>query len=580
MTFSFVRVRAMAALGALALLAGVLAPQTQTPALATDCTPLEPDLTADPVQVHNRGHLLWLSEGPANNRWTLDYIQTSPIDLTGCSWTPIAMGERARLTGTYDGGGFTITGLKVDAPSDNNVGMFASTGGFAVLKNIRLVGVDVTGGDAVGGLVGFNGGRVVDSSVSGSVTGTDAVGGLVGFNSNEIERSSAMITVNGVTKVGGLVGDNDGSIKDSSASGSVTGTDAVGGLVGDESEESSTVERSFATGTVVGDDEVGGLAGAVDPICANIEFTEGDSDDGGGGGAGAGACSIRDSFWDSVVGGVPSAGGYDEDGRGIDDVDLKSFATFDDAGWPIVEGWGEFDASDDRVWGICAGVNEGHPFHLWRFASDPCPTRTSPSTTTAPSTTAPSTPVLAGGVAPGLAPGAAEWQRADGAKVPLVASSPAPNQVRYEADGVRLTLNGAAGTDATRGMVANPAGEVECEICLALEAGQVIEMWMFSTPRLIAAWRIEDLPCQTFTIPVVAPLDGGGPVSAGAHTLQLALPTAEGMQAVNVGVTVGGPVPASVPAGEGPVVPVGLLALTLLAAAGAMVAVRLQVEAG
>jgi hypothetical protein len=93
---------------------------------------------------------------------------------------------------------------------------------------------------------------------------------------------------------------------------------------------------------------------------------------------------------------------------------------------------------------------------------------------------------------------------------------------------------------------------------------------------LVAAHRIEDLPCQTFAIPVASPLDGGGPVSAGQHTLQLALPTASGMQAVNVGVTVGGPVPASVPAGEGPAVPVGLLALGLLAAAGAGLAVRRQ----
>jgi hypothetical protein len=88
-----------------------------------------------------------------------------------------------------------------------------------------------------------------------------------------------------------------------------------------------------------------------------------------------------------------------------------------------------------------------------------------------------------------------------------------------------------------------------------------------SAPRLVAAWRIEDVPCQTFAIPVVSPLDGGGPVTTGAHTLQLALPTASGMQAVNVGVTVGGPVPARVPAGEGPAVPAGLLLVAGLAAA-------------
>jgi hypothetical protein len=64
------------------------------------------------------------------------------------------------------------------------------------------------------------------------------------------------------------------------------------------------------------------------------------------------------------------------------------------------------------------------------------------------------------------------------------------------------------------------------------------------------------------------------------RTLQLALPTASGMQAVNVGVTVGGLVPSRVPAGDGPSVPVGLLALGLLAAAGAVVAARRQVVTG
>jgi hypothetical protein len=172
------------------------------------------------------------------------------------------------------------------------------------------------------------------------------------------------------------------------------------------------------------------------------------------------------------------------------------------------------------------------------------------------------------------------WQLADGSIVRLAVSSTGANQVRYAADGVTVTLTGAAGTSAANGLVADPAGEIVCEVCLDLGAGQVIEVWMFSTPRLVAAHLTAALPCQTFVIPVVAPLDGGGPISAGAHTLQLALPTASGMQAVNVGVTVGGLVPASVPAGEGPVAPAGLVAFGLLAAAGATVAARREIVTG
>jgi hypothetical protein len=179
-----------------------------------------------------------------------------------------------------------------------------------------------------------------------------------------------------------------------------------------------------------------------------------------------------------------------------------------------------------------------------------------------------------------LSAGVGEWVQADGSSTPLTVSSPGANQLRYVADGVQVTFTGGAGSDVSRGLVADPNGEVVCEVCVELAAGQVIEVWMFSTPRLVAAHLTADLPCQRFAVPVVAPLDGGGPVSAGAHTLQLALPTSQGMQAINVGVTVGGPVPGSVPAGEGPTVPVGLVALGLLAAAVGLLVARRPVVAG
>jgi hypothetical protein len=186
--------------------------------------------------------------------------------------------------------------------------------------------------------------------------------------------------------------------------------------------------------------------------------------------------------------------------------------------------------------------------------------------------TGPSTPVLTGGALPTVGAGQGVWRLEDGTSRPLTVSSPGTNQVRYSNDGIRVTFTGAPGTNVSRGLVADAAGEIDCEVCATLAAGGVIEAWMFSDPRLVAAHAVVDLPCQRFTIPLAAPLDGDGPITAGAHTLQLALPTASGMQAVNVGVTVGGPVPARVPAGEGPVVPGGLTVLGLLAAAGAAMA--------
>jgi hypothetical protein len=159
--------------------------------------------------------------------------------------------------------------------------------------------------------------------------------------------------------------------------------------------------------------------------------------------------------------------------------------------------------------------------------------------------------VPSGGGQPSQPAGSGQLVLADGSVRPMAVSSPGPRQVRYATDGLQVTFTGAPGSSVANGLVVDPSGTITCEVCAPLAPGAVLESWLFSSPRLVAAWRVEDLPCQTFAIPVGAPLDGLGPVPAGVHTLQLTLPTRSGMQAVNVGVTVGGPVPTAVPAGEG-----------------------------
>jgi hypothetical protein len=166
--------------------------------------------------------------------------------------------------------------------------------------------------------------------------------------------------------------------------------------------------------------------------------------------------------------------------------------------------------------------------------------------------------------------GAGQLVLKDGSERPMTLSSPAPGQLRYSADGIRVTFTGGAGSSVANGLVVGPTGTVTCEVCATLAAGGVIETWLFSTPRLVAAARVADLPCQTFEIPFGAPLDGGAPIPSGVHTLQLALPSGSDAQAVNVGVTVGGPVPASVPAGDAPSIPVGLGVLLALLVAVAV----------
>jgi filamentous hemagglutinin family protein len=156
------------------------------------------------------------------------------------------------FTGSFDGQGYGINNLIIKrSVSTDSVGLFGwATGG--AISNVSLTNVDVSGGDYVGGLVGFTDGSVTDSIVTGSVSGRSYVGGLVGLNtSGTISNSYATGSVTGTAGVGGLVGINlGGNISDSYATGDVSGVASVGGLVGSNIE--GAISGSYATGSVTG----------------------------------------------------------------------------------------------------------------------------------------------------------------------------------------------------------------------------------------------------------------------------------------------------------------------------------------
>ena len=153
-----------------------------------------------------------------------------------------------------------------------------------------------------------------------------------------------------------------------------------------------------------------------------------------------------------------------------------------------------------------------------------------------------------------------------------------------EAEGLRVTLASALGVRPDTGLIVPQTGEVQCTLCAALVPGSVVEVWVNSDPRLTAAVAVpadaEPGDCVEVAIPIGAPLDGGGPIVAGAHTLQLRLYTDEGFEVVSTGITVGQATPTRIPAGEGSV-PLGAGVFVLLGAAGAaLVAGRRLVTAG
>ena len=181
------------------------------------------------------------------------------IDLTGKDWTPIGTGTRNLYSGTFDGGGHTITGLTITT-NDEYVGLFGCLDRTGTVKNVVMEGVQITNDNEssdVGGVVGFSLGTIENCSVSGSVSGTVIVGGVVGAQWwGSITGCSSSATVKGTLNVGGVAGQTTGNATLTAcyATGNVIiEIDPIrnisgGGLVG--FNEGKGVRACYATGNV------------------------------------------------------------------------------------------------------------------------------------------------------------------------------------------------------------------------------------------------------------------------------------------------------------------------------------------
>jgi hypothetical protein len=81
---------------------------------------------------------------------------------------------------------------------------------------------------------------------------------------------------------------------------------------------------------------------------------------------------IINSFWDTDITGALAVAPFTIAGSTAKSTsEMKSLTTF--SAWPIVEGWEAFNFSTPaNFWGICSAVNDGYPFLLWEYSTDPC----------------------------------------------------------------------------------------------------------------------------------------------------------------------------------------------------------------
>ena len=212
-----------------------------------------------------------------NGNLGINITLTENINLTDMDWMPIGIDYNHQYTGTFNGGGHTITGLTVTG-SDQYVGLFGHIGSGGTVKDVTLEEVKIESNNdmsAVGGVAGRSYGTLENCSVSGSVSGSGIAGGVVGYQSGGfLTGCSSSATVNAGGVAGGVAGltDSGATLTACYATGDVTlesinsGGNFVGGVVG--SNTSCTLKACYAWGSVTGSGSgtiyVGGVTGTND----------------------------------------------------------------------------------------------------------------------------------------------------------------------------------------------------------------------------------------------------------------------------------------------------------------------------
>jgi len=216
-----------------------------------------------PYLIATLNNLYWIADQANNlsNDFTGKYFkQTADIDASttagwnsGAGWNPIAAGTSAMFFGSYDGQGHIITGLTVNRPTTNCVGLFGYLG-YGTIQNLGLVSASINGFEQAGGLIGYvdHGGSIINCYTTGSVNASNQIaGGLIGgyeYNtSGSIHNCYSSCSVNSPSVAGGLIGSflyNSNTISNCYAIGTVSGSSFIGGFIA-QSNGSETPNYCF-----------------------------------------------------------------------------------------------------------------------------------------------------------------------------------------------------------------------------------------------------------------------------------------------------------------------------------------------
>ena len=289
-----------------------LAQQPMLAAAMPAAVPLAGAGTAtDPYLISTADELAWLAqEVNAGRGASYNAVLCNDIDLKNEEWTPIGKNSSYAYKDTFDGGGYTISGLKIDS-TDQYQALFGYVKG-GTIKNLTVVGSVTSSNKYTAGIVAY-GSPVTVKSCTNKVSVTAEKGyaaGVVAYaytNSEVMDCTNKGAIIGCGDFVGGIVGTGGGikTISNCFNHGSVTneGTPSgfaycTGGIAGSVSSSStvtrcgntgvvtSTIKRTggvvggaagtisacFNTGTVTGIYGVGGVAGSA--IAKDVKITD------------------------------------------------------------------------------------------------------------------------------------------------------------------------------------------------------------------------------------------------------------------------------------------------------------------
>ncbi|MCL2434222.1 MAG: hypothetical protein FWD16_06890, partial [Clostridia bacterium] len=270
-----------------------------------------------------------------------DYLKPGgPGYNEGLGWEPIGRGAATgsgSFQGGFEGRGFEITGLWINRPDEDNVGLFGTyypqpgyvmtvTNSPTMAKDftVRTSGEGVIGNNNVGivcGNAGSKNSKIINIKAFGKAAGNERVGGVFGQAGGESVFANLYCEtdVYGFRNVGGMIGnaalatvtDCVGRNVRVEGTGGQLGYYATGGLFGWIG--GTTVARCMVFGEVKGEVSFGGFSGAIKGYvsqCASFCDVSGYSRGGGFVGEGGHSGNIRDCYAVGTLDCEVYAGGF------------------------------------------------------------------------------------------------------------------------------------------------------------------------------------------------------------------------------------------------------------------------------